>query len=89
MLGSREVTVEMEKLADMTKNVNKSMADMAAKTETVYQTVHNVLDISGKNLESINTVLNDLNRFKVQEDIDMINPENQKTQFSAIQFDAR
>jgi methyl-accepting chemotaxis protein len=65
MRGSREVTIEMRKLSDMTKIVNSSMSGMSSRTGTISQTVQAVLAISQKTLESINTVLEDLNKFKV------------------------
>jgi methyl-accepting chemotaxis protein len=66
MLGSREVSIEMAKLASMTQTVNHSMTDMTAKTGLISETVDDVSGISRRNLESINTVLNDINKFKIQ-----------------------
>ncbi|MFA6857341.1 MAG: methyl-accepting chemotaxis protein [Treponema sp.] len=65
-LGSREIGIEMEKLAAMTETVNSSMSDIDTNTKEILDTVHTVSEISNKNMSSINSVLSDINTFRIK-----------------------
>ncbi|MCK9170854.1 MAG: methyl-accepting chemotaxis protein [Treponema sp.] len=65
-LGSREIGIEMEKLAAMTETVNSSMSDIDTNTKEILDTVHTVSEISNKNMSSINSVLSDINTFRIE-----------------------
>jgi len=64
--GSREIGVEMEKLAAMTQTVNSSMSAIDVSTKEIMDTVHTVSEISDKNMLSINNVLADINTFRIE-----------------------
>ncbi|HAH63726.1 MAG TPA: hypothetical protein DCL73_16695, partial [Treponema sp.] len=65
-LGSREIGIEMEKLAAMTQTVNNSMSSINDNTKEIMHTVHTVSEISDKNMASINSVLSDINTFRIE-----------------------
>lgn len=65
-LGSREIGIEMEKLAAMTQTVNNSMSSINDNTKEIMHTVHTVSEISDKNMASINSVLSDINTFHIE-----------------------
>lgn len=65
-LGSKEIGVEMKKLAAMTETVNSSMLSINDTTKDIMHTVRTVSEISDKNMTSINCVLSDINTFQIQ-----------------------
>ncbi|MGP1602701.1 methyl-accepting chemotaxis protein [Treponema sp.] len=65
LMGSNMVSSEMDKLADMTDTIAGSMNEMAAGASQINIAVQDVNDISQKNKQSIETLSNEVNKFKV------------------------
>ena len=64
--GSEEVIKESRNLEKATQEIINGMNEMASGTEHINETVHRVHDISGKNKESINYLVTEVARFKVE-----------------------
>lgn len=67
--GSKEVGIEMSKLSEMTEDVKNSITEITEKTQSIIETVGTVSEMSDKNLSSIGSVLTDIGRFKVEEEL--------------------
>ena len=66
MEGSKEIMSESKKLEDVTLEISKDMNDMASGTDQINSAVININKLSGKNHESIQTLLTEVSRFKVE-----------------------
>jgi methyl-accepting chemotaxis protein len=64
--GSREVMNESRNLEKMTQEITNGMNEMATGADQVNVAVHNVSEISTKNRESIDNLLKEVSRFKVE-----------------------
>ena len=65
--GSREVLDEMKRLSGVTQEITNSMNEMSVGTEEINIAVNEVNDISRKNMESINTLMGEVKRFKIED----------------------
>ena len=64
--GSKEVIQESRNLAKATKEITSGMNEMASGAEQINTAVYLVSDLSDKNRESINQLLKEVSRFKVE-----------------------
>jgi methyl-accepting chemotaxis protein len=64
--GSKEVMHESKNLEKATQEITYGMNEMATGAEQVNIAVHHVNEISGKNRESIGTLMREVSRFKVE-----------------------
>jgi methyl-accepting chemotaxis protein len=63
--GSKEVIQESKNLERVTQEITGSMNEMATGTEQINAAVNRVNEISGKNRENINLLVQEVSRFKV------------------------
>ena len=63
--GGIKVSEEMQKLDELTKNINNSMNEMAAASSEINDSSKEVSDISQKNKNSISRLSIEVNKFKV------------------------
>jgi methyl-accepting chemotaxis protein len=64
--GSKEVMSESHNLEKITQEITGSMNEMASGAEQVNTAVNNVSQISIQNRDAIDTLLQEVSRFKVQ-----------------------
>jgi len=64
--GSKEVMKESQNLEKATQEIKSGMNEMASGAEQVNVAVHHVNEISAKNRESIDNLLKEVSRFKVE-----------------------
>jgi methyl-accepting chemotaxis protein len=64
--GSQEVVKESQNLERVTQEITAGMNEMATGAEQVNVAVHNVNDMAVKNRESIDSLLKEVSRFKVE-----------------------
>ena len=64
--GSQEVMHESQNLEKVTQEITSGMNEMATGAEQVNVAVHNVNDMTQKNRESIDSLLKEVSRFKVE-----------------------
>jgi methyl-accepting chemotaxis protein len=64
--GSQEVMKESQNLERMTQEISSGMNEMASGAEQVNIAVHHVNEISAKNRESIDSLIEEVSRFKVE-----------------------
>jgi len=64
--GSQEVLKESQNLEKITQEITGGMNEMATGAEQVNVAVHNVNDMAAKNRESIDSLLKEVSRFKVE-----------------------
>jgi methyl-accepting chemotaxis protein len=64
--GSKEVILESKNLEKVTQEITGSMSEMANGTEQINLAMNHVNEISGKNRENINLLINEVSRFKVE-----------------------
>jgi methyl-accepting chemotaxis protein len=64
--GSKEVILESENLEKMTQEITGSMNEMATGTEQITVAINHVNDISNKNRDGIETLMQEVARFKVE-----------------------
>jgi methyl-accepting chemotaxis protein len=64
--GSKEVIQESKNLEKVTQEITGSMNEMATGTEQINVAVNRVNEISGKNRENINLLIQEVSRFKVE-----------------------
>jgi methyl-accepting chemotaxis protein len=65
LVGSKEVIQESSNLEKATQEITSGMDEMASGADQVNTAVHNVNDMSGKNRDSIELLLKEVERFKV------------------------
>jgi methyl-accepting chemotaxis protein len=65
LTGSREVINESRKLEGVTRHLSDRINEMSAGAEQINTTISNVNTISGENKESINSLVREVERFKV------------------------
>jgi methyl-accepting chemotaxis protein len=65
--GSKEVMSESQNLERITQEITGGMNEMASGAEQTNVAVHHVNDISGKNRESIDTLIREISKFKVEQ----------------------
>ncbi|MDR0321240.1 MAG: methyl-accepting chemotaxis protein [Treponema sp.] len=63
--GSKEVIQESKHLEKVTQEITGSMNEMASGTEQINVAVNRVNEISGKNRENINLLVQEISKFKV------------------------
>jgi methyl-accepting chemotaxis protein len=63
--GAKEVIRESDNLENVTKDITVGMNEMAAGTEHINVAVNRVHEISGKNRENIDHLMQEVSRFKV------------------------
>ncbi len=63
--GSEGVAIEMDKLNDLTRAITDSMNEMSAGAIQISNAVQEVNDITQKNKESIDSLAEEVNKFKV------------------------
>jgi methyl-accepting chemotaxis protein len=64
--GSKEVMKESQNLEKVTQEITNGMNEMASGADQVNVAVHNVNEISAKNRESIENLIREVSRFKVE-----------------------
>ena len=64
--GSKEVMKESQNLESVTQEITSGMNEMASGAEQVNVAVHHVNEISAKNRESIDNLIQEVSRFKVE-----------------------
>ena len=64
--GSKEVITESKNLEMVTQEITGSMGEMATGAEQINTAVTHVSEISGKNKDSIDILVNEVSRFKVE-----------------------
>ncbi|MDR2941228.1 MAG: methyl-accepting chemotaxis protein [Treponema sp.] len=64
--GSKEVMSESRNLEKATQEITGGMNEMASGAEQVNVAVHHVNEISGKNRDAINALMQEVSRFKVE-----------------------
>jgi methyl-accepting chemotaxis protein len=64
--GSKEVIDESKNLALVTQEITGGMNEMAAGADQINAAVHKVHEISAVNQESVNVLVNEVSRFKVE-----------------------
>jgi methyl-accepting chemotaxis protein len=64
--GAKEVIIESNNLGKVTQEITLSMNEMAAGTEQINIAIHHVNDMSIKNREAIDTLMQGVTRFKVE-----------------------
>ena len=64
--GAEEVIRESENLEKATSEITSGMNEMATGTEYINQAINNANDISGKNREATNVLMQEVSRFKVK-----------------------
>jgi len=64
--GSKEVMKESRNLESVTQEITSGMNEMASGAEQVNVAVHHVNEISAKNRESIDNLIQEVSRFKVE-----------------------
>ncbi|MCL2066605.1 MAG: methyl-accepting chemotaxis protein [Treponema sp.] len=64
--GAKEVIRESENLEKVTQEITSGMNEMAAGAEQINTAVNTVNDLSGRNREKIDILLNEVSRFKVE-----------------------
>jgi methyl-accepting chemotaxis protein len=63
--GNKEVINESKNLEKVTHEITNSMNEMASGAEEVNIAVHQVNEISARNREGIDTLIQEVSRFKV------------------------
>jgi methyl-accepting chemotaxis protein len=66
MQGSQEITQESKNLGQMTEEVSGGMSEMAVGADQINIAVTRVADLSEKNRESIDALVREVSRFKVE-----------------------
>ena len=66
MQGSKEVITESRNLENVTQEIAGGMNEMAAGTDQINSAVNRINELSGKNRESIQALLLEVSRFKVE-----------------------
>ncbi len=66
LIGSREVLDEMKRLSGVTQEITNSMNEMSVGTEEINIAINQVNEITRKNMESINTLMGEVARFKIE-----------------------
>ncbi|MCL2233736.1 MAG: methyl-accepting chemotaxis protein, partial [Treponema sp.] len=66
MEGSKEVIKESENLQNVTQEISGGMNEMAAGADQINEAITRVNGLSGKNRESIQALLTEVSRFKVE-----------------------
>jgi methyl-accepting chemotaxis protein len=64
--GSKEVILESKNLEKVTQEITGSMNEMASGTEQINVAVHRVNEISNKNRENIDVLVQEVSKFKVE-----------------------
>ncbi len=64
--GSKEVMNESRNLERVTQEITGGMNEMASGADQVNVAVHNVNDISTKNRQSIDALIHEVSRFKIE-----------------------
>ncbi|MDR2901135.1 MAG: methyl-accepting chemotaxis protein, partial [Treponema sp.] len=64
--GSKEVIEESKNLERVTQEISGGMNEMAAGSDQINIAVHQVNEISGKNKETIDLLMKEVSRFKVE-----------------------
>ena len=64
--GSREVILESENLEKATQEISGSMNEMVQGVEEINSAVNQINELSGKNRENIDHLIQEVSRFKVQ-----------------------
>jgi len=64
--GSQEVIKESQNLEKVTQEITGGMNEMATGADQVNVAVHNVNDMAAKNRESIDSLIKEVSRFKVE-----------------------
>jgi methyl-accepting chemotaxis protein len=64
--GSKEVIHESQNLSKATQEITNGMNEMASGADQMNVAVNHVNEISGKNHEAINTLIQEVSRFKVE-----------------------
>ncbi|MDC7228052.1 MAG: methyl-accepting chemotaxis protein [Spirochaetales bacterium] len=65
--GSGDAINEMKRLSGVTSEITNSMKEMAIGTGEINNAVHHVNDISRKNMDSINKLMSEVSRFKIED----------------------
>ena len=66
MEGSKQVSLEMDQIANMTSSVNNNVKNMTEKTDSIGTFSRNAKSCVDKNLESIMRLRDAMNKFKVE-----------------------
>jgi len=66
LVGSKEVIKESKNLEIVTQEITGGMNEMASGAEQINTAVNRVNEISGKNKESIDLLVREVSRFKVE-----------------------
>lgn len=66
MEGSKQVSVEMDRIAQMTTSVNTNVKNMTEKTDAIGNFSNKALECVEKNVESIVKLRDSMNKFKVE-----------------------
>lgn len=66
MEGSRQVSYEMDSIANMTTSVNTNVRNMTEKTDAISSFSKKAQDCVEKNVESIAKLRDAMNKFKVE-----------------------
>jgi methyl-accepting chemotaxis protein len=64
--GSGQVIAESSNLERVTQEIESGMNEMASGAEQINVAVHNVSELSGKNRESIDDLLKEVSKFKIE-----------------------
>jgi methyl-accepting chemotaxis protein len=64
--GSKEVMHESRNLEKVTQEITGGMNEMASGADQINTAVHNVNEMTGKNREAINALIQEVSRFKVE-----------------------
>ena len=66
MEGSKQVSIEMDRIAQMTTSVNTNVKNMTEKTDAISELSQNAHNYVDKNVESIAKLRDAMNKFKVE-----------------------
>jgi methyl-accepting chemotaxis protein len=64
--GSKQVIIESRNLEMATQEITNGMNEMASGTDEINEAVHHVNTVSGQNKESIEILIKEISRFKVE-----------------------
>ena len=66
MEGSKQVSIEMDQIANMTTSVNNNVKNMTEKTDSISNFSKRALSCVEKNVDSITKLRDAMNKFKVE-----------------------
>jgi len=64
--GAREVIQESTSLEKVTQEITGGMNEMASGADEINTAVNQVNELAGKNRESINLLISEISRFKIE-----------------------